>query len=56
MLYAMRKHRDKIVDGLSEADIAEPGVIVENPLIGGIPTRDEIRGELSRLLMLMQEV
>lgn len=56
MLYATRKHRDKIVDGLSEADIAEPGVIVENPLIGGIPTRDEIRGELSRLLMLMQEV
>lgn len=56
MLYAMRKHRDKIVDGLSETDIAEPGVIVENPLIGGIPTRDEIRGELNELLMLMQEV
>lgn len=56
MPYAMRKHRDKIVDGLSEADIAEPGVIVENPLIGGIPTRNEIRGELRRLSMLMQEV
>ena len=56
MLYTIRKHRDKIVDGLSETDIAEQGVIVENPLIGGIPTRDEIRGELSRLLMLMQEV
>lgn len=56
MLYAMRKHRDKIVDGLSEADIAESGVIVENPLIGGIPTRNEIKGELNELLMLMQEV
>jgi len=53
MLYAIRKHRDKIVDGISESDIAEPGVIVENPLIGGIPTRDEIRGELKRLLMSM---
>lgn len=53
MLYAMRKHRDKIVDGLSEADIAKPGVIVENPFIGGIPTRDEIRGELKRLLVSM---
>lgn len=56
MLYVMRKHRDKIVEGLSEADIAEPGVIVENPLIGVIPTRNEIRGELNELLILMQEV
>lgn len=56
MLYAMRKYRDKIVDGLSETDIAEPGVIVENPFIGSIPTRDEIRGELNRLFTLMQEV
>lgn len=53
MLYAIRKHRNKIVDGLSEADIVESGVIVENPLIGRIPTRDEVRGELNKLLMLM---
>ncbi len=53
MLYAMRKHRDKIMDGLSEADIAESGVIVENPLIGGIPSRGEVKNELKRLLMSM---
>lgn len=53
VLYAMRKHRDKIIDGLSEADIAEPGLIVDNPLIGKIPTRDEVRGEIEKILMSM---
>ncbi len=52
-LYAMRKRRDGLIDSLSVADIAEPGTIVENPLIGKIPTRDEVMGEFEQILMSM---
>lgn len=52
-LYAMRKRRDSLIDGLSETDIAEPGTIVENPLIGKIPTRDEVMDEFEQILLSM---
>lgn len=52
-LYAMRKRRDSLIDGLSVADIAEPGTIVENPLIGKIPTRDEVMDEFEQILLSM---
>lgn len=52
-LYAMRKKRDGLIDSLSVADIAEPGTIVENPLIGKIPTRDEVMDELEQILLSM---
>lgn len=53
MLYCMRKKRDGLIDSLTEADIAEAGLVVENPLIGKLPTRDEVRDELEQLLMSM---
>lgn len=53
MLYAMRKKRDSMVDSLLEGDIAEAGLIVDNPLIGKIPTRKEVKDELEEILMLM---
>lgn len=52
-LYAMRKRRDGLIDGLSVSDIAEPGMIVENPLIGKIPTRDEVMDEFEQILQSM---
>ncbi len=52
-LYAMRKRRDSLIDGLSVADIAELGTIVENPLIGKIPTRDEVMDEFEQILLSM---
>lgn len=51
--YAMRKDRDKIIKGLSDRDIRERGRVKENPLIGSIPTRQEIMEELDELLMSM---
>ena len=53
MLYAMRKRRDSMVASLSEEDMTEAGNIADNPLIGKIPARKEIRDELEELLMLM---
>jgi len=52
-LYAMRKRRDSLIDSLSVADIAEQGTIVENPLIGKIPTRDEVMDEFEQILLSM---
>ncbi len=52
-LYAMRKRRDDVIDGLSEVDIAERGLTVVNPLIGEIPSREEIAEELEELLLSM---
>jgi len=52
-LYAMRKRRDGLIDGLSMADMAEPGTIMENPLIGKIPTRDEVMDEFEQILLSM---
>ena len=51
--YAMRKQRDKVIKRISEADILQRGKIKENPLIGRIPTRQEIMYELDELLMSM---
>ena len=51
--YAMRKRRDKIIRDLSNRDLIERGIIRENPLIGKIPSREEIKTELNELLMSM---
>ena len=53
MSYAVRRRRDSIVDALTEKDIAETGIVMDNPLIGKIPTREEVRNELDELLMSM---
>ena len=53
VLYAMRKERDKFIKKISEQDMRECGRVRENPLIGHIPTRQEIMEELDELLMSM---
>lgn len=51
--YFIRDRKDKIIDSIQENDILETGVIVENPMIGHIPTREEILQEIEQLLMNM---
>lgn len=51
--YAMRKKRDSIIRQMSGTDIHEHGRVRENPLIGKIPSRQEIMYELDELLMSM---
>ena len=51
--YAMRKRRDGIIKRVSGDDLLERGVIKENPIIGHIPSREEIETELDELLMSM---
>lgn len=53
MSYSVRRRRDSIVDALTEKDITETGIVMDNPLIGKIPTREEVRNELDELLMSM---
>jgi hypothetical protein len=51
--YALRKRRDSIVDNLTEKDINVNGQKVDNPLIGQLPTRDEIENEIQAMLAAM---
>lgn len=53
MTYPDRRRRDRIIDTLTENDISEKGIVMDNPLIGRIPTREEVRNELEGLLMSM---
>lgn len=53
MAYPDRRRRDRIIDTLTENDISEKGIVMDNPLIGRIPTREEVRNELEGLLMSM---
>lgn len=50
---ALRKKRDWIVHSISEEDATTSGVIVDNPLIGSLPSPTEIRRELEELLSAM---
>ena len=51
--YALRKRRDQMADQITADDINRSVQIVDNPLIGKIPTREEIAAELDALLMCM---
>lgn len=51
--FALRKRRDQMTDRITAEDIKRPVQIVDNPLIGKIPTREEIAAELDELLMCM---
>ncbi|MDD3337168.1 MAG: recombinase family protein [Eubacteriales bacterium] len=53
MTYELRKRRDHTIDTLSEEDISEQGIIVENPLFGSIPSMPELQAEIEQLLMSM---
>lgn len=51
--YFARKKRDSMINIVTEEDILEKGIVVENPMIGHIPAREEILNELDELLMSM---
>ena len=50
---ALRKKRDWIVHSISEQDIQTMGIDVDNPLIGALPSQNEINDELKNLMSAM---
>ena len=52
-IYPLRKRRDKLADTITESDITILGETIENPKIGKIPTKFEIKQELDELLKVM---
>lgn len=53
VLYPIKKRRDQILDSLTYSDISENGEVVDNPLIGAIPTRQDVLDEVDNLLISM---
>ena len=51
--YSLKKRREAVLDSITGADIQQAAQIVDNPLIGKIPTREELADELDELLMCM---
>lgn len=51
--YFSRKKRDKMMDMVTGKDILTSGTVVDNPVIGKLPGRDEVLKELDELLMSM---
>lgn len=51
--YAIRRWRDRLITNLTENDIYASGTIVENPLIGKLPTKEEVEEEINNLLLSM---
>ena len=48
-----RLYRSKWVQSITVSDVMESGQVVENPMIGAIPSRNEVQRELDELLMSM---
>ena len=48
-----RLYRRKWVQSITARDVMESGQVVENPMIGAIPSRNEVQRELDDLLMAM---
>ena len=48
-----RLYRHKWVQSITAGDVMESGQVVENPMIGAIPSRNEVQRELDDLLMSM---
>ena len=48
-----RLYRSKWVRSITACDVMESGQVVENPMIGAIPSRNEVQRELDDLLMSM---
>ena len=49
----LRKRRDQIAHIVTEADIAQEGDIVVNPMIGELPAMEEVQEEFEQLLLSM---
>ena len=48
-----RLYRSKWVQSITVSDVMESGQVVENPMIGAIPSRNEVQRELNELLISM---
>ena len=48
-----RLYRSRWVQNITAHDVMESGQVVENPMIGAIPSRNEVQRELDELLMSM---
>ena len=48
-----RLYRSKWVQSITVNDVMESGQVVENPMIGAIPSKNEVQRELDDLLMSM---
>ena len=48
-----RLYRSKWVQSITVSDVMESGQVVENPMIGAIPSKNEVQRELDDLLMSM---
>ena len=48
-----RLYRSKWIQSITARDVMESGQVVENPMIGAIPSRNEVQRELDDLLMSM---
>ena len=53
MSYDMKKRRNKLADVLTATDILEQSKVVENPMIGELPTKEEVLEELDKLYKAM---
>lgn len=51
--YALRRWRDRLFSDLSESDVRETGIVVDNPMIGTLPSREEVKQEIQTLLQSM---
>ena len=54
MSYELRAKRDSLISRLTDTDIHMNGMVVENPVIGHIPRRDELQEEFEQLLQSME--
>ena len=50
---SLRKRRDHLIDNISKEDIEQSSISVINPMIGYIPSKDEIQQEIDDLLLSM---
>jgi len=48
-----RLYRSKWIQSIAASDVMKFGQVVENPMIGAIPSRNEVQRELDDLLMSM---
>ncbi len=53
MAYALRSSRDSVIASISESDLLDHRAMVVNPMIGEIPSQEEILKELDQLLQAM---
>lgn len=53
MGYVVRMNRESIISKIQEDDILNHSITIENPLIGSVPTKEEIEAELEQLLQAM---